>query len=123
MSTLTMPAPGGIPPFPIQKITVARYHQMIEKGVYTEDDKVELIEGYIVAKMPQNPPHGGTVQNVEKKVLRKLPTGWTTRCQAPVTLMDSEPEPDVVAVKGDEATYFKRHPKPSDIGLLVEVAE
>lgn len=123
MSTLTMPPPVGIPTFPIQKISVARYHQMIERGVYSEDDKVELIEGYIVPKMSQKPPHGGTVQNVEKKILRRLPTGWTTRSQAPITLPDSEPEPDVVAAKGDEAAYFTRHPKAADIGLLIEVSE
>ena len=99
MSTLTMPPPVGIPTFPVQKISVARYHQMIGRGAYSEDGKVERIEGYIVPKISQKPPHSGTVQNVEKKILRKLPTGWTTRNQAPISALSASVIP-VALFKG-----------------------
>ena len=123
MSTLTMPAPVGIPPFPIQKISVARYHQMIEKGVYTEDDKVELIEGYIVSKMPHGTPHDSTMDAYEAALEGKLPSGWRIRCQRAVTLPDSEPEPDYAIVRWRTRAYALHHPTPADIGHLAEVAD
>lgn len=123
MSAITLPPSSGIPSFPVQKLSVAKYHQMIQSGAYTEEDRVELIEGFIVPKMPHNPPHDGTVQNVNKKVSRRLPGGWDTRVQSSITLADSEPEPDIAVARGDETSYFTRHPEPPDIGMLVEVSD
>jgi Uma2 family endonuclease len=38
-------------------------------------------------------------------------------------LAESEPEPDLAVVRGDENTYLHRHPGPADVALLVEVAD
>ena len=43
--------------------------------------------------------------------------------QAPITLVDSEPEPDVVVVQGEPRQYLARHPGPQDVALVVEVAD
>ena len=37
--------------------------------------------------------------------------------------VDSQPEPDIAVVAGDQRAFAVRHPGPDDIGLLVEVAE
>jgi hypothetical protein len=42
---------------PTFQLTVDQYDQMIETGILTKDDRVELIRGEIVPKMPSNPPH------------------------------------------------------------------
>ncbi len=107
----------------LHRFTVAEYHQMIETGILDDEDKVELLEGYVVLKMPRNPPHDGTIQNLGKKLSRLLPAGWDVRGQSAVTLSESEPEPDLAVVRGDERTYLSRHPTPGDVGLVVEVAE
>jgi len=73
--------------------------------------------------MPRNPPHATSLQRVRKRIERLTPAGWDVRIQSAVTLPDSEPEPDVAVVRGDELTYAARHPGPADIGLLVEVAD
>src|SRR5439155_15243835 len=86
-------------------------------------DRVELLEGYVVTKMPQNTPHGGAVARLTVRVPRRLPAGWTIRPQLPVTLSGSEPEPDLAVVRGDETSYDTRHPGPSDFGILIEVAD
>jgi Uma2 family endonuclease len=112
-----------VPPFPVRRFTVAEYHHMIQTGMLAEDEPVELLEGWIVPKMPRNPPHDGTIQAADKVIGRHLPAGWDTRIQSAITLADSEPEPDLTVVKGDERTYFTRHPGPQDIGLLIEVAD
>ena len=39
---------------------------MIDTGILTREDKVELLENYVVLKMPRNPPHDGTIQKMKK---------------------------------------------------------
>jgi Uma2 family endonuclease len=43
--------------------------------------------------------------------------------QEPITTESSEPEPDVVVVRGDRRLYRDRHPGPGDLALVVEVAD
>jgi Uma2 family endonuclease len=52
-----------------------------------------------------------------------LPPGWKVFVQRPITLADSEPEPDVSIVRGTGADYKDHHPRPSEIGLLIEIAD
>jgi len=113
----------AVPPWPVRKFTVAEYHQMIQAAILTEEDRVELIEGWIVPKMPHNPPHDSTVNNARQRIERLLPAGWETRIQSAITLADTEPEPDVVVVPGPASRYSTRHPAPQDIALLIEVAD
>jgi Uma2 family endonuclease len=106
-----------------RRFSVAEYHRLIQLGILTEDDNLELLEGYLVHKMSRNPPHDGTIQKVMKHLLRALAPGWELRVQCAITLRDSEPEPDIAVVRGDENTYLTRHPLPADAGLLIEVAD
>ncbi|MBL8793754.1 MAG: Uma2 family endonuclease [Planctomycetia bacterium] len=107
----------------MRRFTVAEYHQLIQLGVLTENDRVELLEGWLVHKMPHNPPHDGTIQVANESLIGRLPAGWKTRIQSSITTADSEPEPDITVVRGDARTYLLRHPGPSDIGTLIEVAD
>jgi Uma2 family endonuclease len=52
-----------------------------------------------------------------------LPAGWCLRMQSAITLAGSEPEPDGAIVRGSARSYSCHHPGPSDIGLVIEVAE
>lgn len=52
-----------------------------------------------------------------------IPQGWRLRIPLTVVLADSQPEPDFGIVRGDARTYLARHPGPSDVGLLIEVAD
>lgn len=96
---------------------------MIETGVLTENDRVELLDGQIVAKMTHNPPHDAAVDLTQSEVAAVLPSGWRVRVQSAITLARSEPEPDVAVVRGPARRYVRSHPRPPDIGLLVEVAD
>ncbi len=111
------------PPFPVRRFTVDEYHRMIQVGLLTEDDRVELLEGWIVPKMPRNPPHDATVEIADETLRPHLPPGWSLRVQSAITLPDSEPEPDVAVVRGGARDYLSRHPGPADVGLLIEVSE
>ena len=122
MSTATAP-PATYQSFAaMNRFTVAQYQRMIESGVLTPADQVELLENYVVLKMPGNPPHDGTIQAISKRLGRRLPSGWDYRVQSSIVLSDSQPEPDISVCRGDEVTYLTRHPGPADVGLVVEVA-
>jgi Uma2 family endonuclease len=114
---------AAIPPDIIWRLSVAQYHAMIQSGILTDDDPVELLEGWLVYKMPKNPPHRVTTKLVREALEQIVPKGWYVDSQEPITISDSEPEPDVVIVMGDTRQYLTRHPQPPEIALVVEVAD
>lgn len=106
-----------------RRFSVPEYHRLTEIGVLTEDDNLELLEGYLVLKMAHNPPHDRTIQRWNRKLMPVLPSGWDLRIQSAVTLSESEPEPDIAIVRGDDSRYKTVHPGPTDIGTLIEVSD
>jgi hypothetical protein len=66
--SITITPFGNPPPFPVRRFTVDEYHRMIQAGILTESDPVELLEGWIVAKMPHNPPHDSTIELVDESL-------------------------------------------------------
>ena len=115
--------PAAPPPGPMRPFSVDEYHRMIQVGVLTEDDPVELLEGWIVFKMPKNPRHDNTVFRVQQTLTKVLPPRWLVRVQSAITTGDSEPEPDLTVASGPVGAYDTRHPGPTDIALVVEVAD
>ncbi|BAZ15977.1 hypothetical protein NIES4071_78500 [Calothrix sp. NIES-4071] len=112
-----------IPTEPIWRFSVFAYHEMIRLGILTSDDPVELLEGWIIEKMPKNPPHRVANKLVRDALEQIVPIGWYVDAQEPITLEDSEPEPDVVIVRGTTRDYTERHPGSEDLALVVEVAD
>jgi Uma2 family endonuclease len=107
----------------LAKWSVARYQRMIEAGILTAEDKVELLENYVVLKMPKNPPHDGTLDLIAAALRGLVPNGWLLRVQQTIVLADSQPEPDVALVRGTPRSFVARHPTAADVGLLIEVAD
>lgn len=106
-----------------RRFTVEEYHRLTEIGILTEDDNLELIDGYLVLKMARNPPHDGTLHRLLKWLTRSLPAGWDLRIQAALTLSESEPEPDLAVVAESPDGYTSRHPTAGDAALVVEVSD
>src|SRR5262245_34185472 len=111
------------PPFPIHRFTVAEYWALYDAGLLTEDDKVELLDGWIVPKMTKHPPHDGTIDLVNELLRETLPPGWFPRLQNVVLTRDSAPEPDLAVVRGKAGDYRRKHPTGEDVGLVIEVAD
>jgi Uma2 family endonuclease len=107
---------------PIWRMNVERYHEMIEAGILTEDDPVELLEGWLVEKMPKNPPHTLSTEFTRTALERLAPSGWFVNSQEPITTADSEPEPDLSVVRGERRQYLARHPVPTELAVVVEVS-
>jgi hypothetical protein len=123
MSTATAPyTPTFLADASVAKFSVDRYDRMIDAGLITPDDKVELLENYVVLKMSRNPPHDGTINVIQEILTATLPAGWCLRVQLTVALADSRPEPDFALCRGRARDYLPRHPAPADVGLIIEVA-
>ncbi len=107
----------------LARFSLASYQRMIETGILTAEDPVELLENYVVLKMPRNPPHDGTIDLLKAALPGRIPAGWLLRVQQTIALADSQPEPDFAIVRGTARSYLTRHPGPADAGLLIEVAD
>lgn len=99
------------------------YHRMVEAGILTEDDPVELLHGEIVVMAPIGSRHAECVRRCHS-AFAKLEDRAITSVQCPVTLEGAnEPEPDLALLAPRAGGYPDRHPGPSDILLVIEVAE
>jgi len=105
----------------LYRFTVEEYEQI---AGFLNDDRVELIDGYLVKKMGKNPPHVLACARVLAALSRIAPAGWHTRPGEPIRIAGrTEPEPDVALARGGVDDYGSRHPEPADIALVVEVAD
>ncbi len=104
--------------------TVDEYYRMLEAGILTEDDRVELIDGEIIEMSPIGSHHAGCVTRLNM-LLNQLVGGQSiVAIQNPIHLNDqSEPQPDVALLKMRSDFYADGHPTPSDILLVIEVAD
>ncbi len=107
----------------LYRFSVAQYHKLIDMDILTEDDNLKLLDGYLAHKMSRNPPHDAAIQKILKRLFRILPPDWDLRIRSAITLSHSEPEPDLAVVRGDETRYLTNHPGPTDVGLVIEVAD
>lgn len=104
--------------------TVHDYHRMADAGILGEDDRVELIEGEILAMSPIGPPHGAAVDRANRAMVNITGEKAIVRVQGSVGLDDyNEPQPDIVLMRPRDDFYATRLPGPPDILLIVEVAQ
>jgi Uma2 family endonuclease len=133
-ATIPMLEPANLPagighPIPsflshIYRLTVKQYDQMVEAGILGKRDRVELIEGILVAKMGRNRPHIVSGKKVLRTLERTIPQGWHVAKEDPAVVSDhSKPEPDLAVVRGQAEDYLDRDVTARDIALVVEISE
>ena len=106
------------------RFTVADYHRLVECGILSEDDRVELLVGQVIPMSPIGSPHAACVNRLNRMLIRALGDRATIAVQNPIVLDDwSEPQPDVTALKPRTDGYAAAHPRPADVLLLLEVAD
>ena len=106
------------------RFTVDEYHRMGEAGIFTEDDRVELIDGEVVQMTPIGSPHAGCVNRLARLFFEAVGRRAVVATQNPVALgPHSEPQPDLALLRPRADEYAGAHPSPADVLLLVEVAE
>jgi Uma2 family endonuclease len=99
-----------------------RYERLVETGAFGPDDRVELLDGLLVRREPQGSRHAVAVALVRAALERAFDKGHHVREEKPLALDDtSEPEPDLVVVRGRPRSYADAHPR--EPVLVVEVAD
>jgi Uma2 family endonuclease len=105
-------------------LTVADYHRMGEVGMLTERDRVELIEGELIAMSPIGSEHAGAVNALTRRLVQVVGERGIVAVQNPVRLDDlSEPQPDFAVLKPRPDDYRKATPCPEEVLLIIEVAD
>ena len=102
------------------KWSIEEWHELVDSGLL-EGKPVEFLEGEIIEVSPEGIEHSYTNDSVVK-YLRSILAGLAdVRESHPITLDNSEPEPDIAIVRLPETIYRSHHPYSQDIYWLIEV--
>jgi len=102
----------------VSRLSVEEYHRLNE--VNDNGRRTELIRGIVIEKMSKSPLHSSIAKRLYDTIARLLTKGYVVRREDPITLADSEPEPDIAVVCGAETDFFQAHPTTAE--LVIEVA-
>lgn len=123
--TRDVSAPPSFHGRPLGRLSVAQYEAMVESGVLTKHDRLELIEGHLVQKMTKGMRRCVAADCFQQALQAVLPSGWFVRVEKPVRFPGrmSLPEPDLSVVRGKPRDYLNDQPGPADVALVVEVSD
>lgn len=106
------------------RFTVDEYHKMGDAGIFTEDDRVELIDGEILKMSPINRPHAVCVDVLNMLLVPSVVGRAIVRVQGPIFVDEgSEPQPDLALLRPRDYLSLPQHAGPEDVLLVVEVAQ
>ena len=104
--------------------SVGEFHRMAEAGVFSEDDRLELLAGEIVRMTPIGSRHAGCVNRLNRLLTTAVGTDAVVAVQNPVVCSDqTELQPDLAILKPRADFYSHSHPRPQDVFALIEVAD
>lgn len=109
-----------------KRFTRSEVNRLSEIGIF-EGQRYELIEGDLIDKLGQNPPHAGTVAWLLPWLTETFGVS-AVRCQLPIEVAfedqeRNEPEPDYAVLAEPGPIYFERHPRGDELLLVIEVAD
>jgi Uma2 family endonuclease len=102
----------------VSPLSVDEYHRLGERN--ENGRRTELIRGIVIEKTSKSPLHRTIASLLYKLLLGQLPPGYSVWKEEPLTLADSEPEPDIAVTRGNEEDSATAHPVTAE--LVVEVA-
>jgi len=103
----------------IRPLRRVEYDQLVALGAF-QDERIELLDGALVAMSPIGPPHCSAVQELTELLLPALLGRARVRAQQPLAALEfSEPEPDLAIVPLRD--YATEH--PTEAYLIIEVAD
>ncbi|CAN5852532.1 Uma2 family endonuclease [soil metagenome] len=106
------------------RLTIDRYYQMIESGIFHEKEPVYLWRGRLVEKMTKGRNHTIATTSLYRGLDRLVPQGFYVEQEQPMAIIeDGLPEPDLMIVRGALRDFQGRPPTTKDVVLVVEVAD
>ena len=108
----------------LRQITVEEYDSMIANGIFDTNDKIELLDGVIIEKMPKGTKHSSATDRASRVFNKVIGDKLLVRNQNPIWLdIFSEPEPDIVLASPKADDYDESHPTPNEIYLVMEISD
>ncbi len=105
-------------------IKVSEFYQMAEIGILKEDERVELIEGELLAMSPVGSFHAGLHTRLSRLFTASVNDDALVYTQNPIYLSEvSSPEPDITLLKPRNDDYIHTLPRVKDILLLIEISD
>jgi len=103
----------------LYRYSLEEYHRLIEAGVFDEDRGVELLDGLLLTMSPKSRAHENAAAWLAERFTLGIDRArFQLRVAAPLTLGESEPEPDLAVVeRGAPQPYH-----PAAAALVVEIA-
>jgi Uma2 family endonuclease len=106
------------------RITVDEYYRMVEVGLLAPDARVELIEGEVVDMAPIGSRRGGTVYDLNARLVMAVGARAVVLVQGAIRLGPrSEPQPDFALLRPRPDFYKRSHPAPADVLLVIEISD
>ena len=107
----------------VRRFTPAEFLALVEVGILTSSDRVELLDGVIIEMAPIGDPHAGTVDIYTEMLPSGADRGTLLRVQGPLELDEhSRLYPDLMLLRRRADFYRTETPRPEDVLLLIEVA-
>ena len=124
MLTKAPPSAASVAELPLRRFTAAEYYAMAEAGILKKEDKVELIDGIIVAMAPMGRNHRSTTNRYTRLFGESIRRRAIVQVQSSIFLDDrTMPEPDLVLLRERADFYESDDAGPEDVLLLIEVAD
>lgn len=102
--------------------TAVQYEELGEVGVIGPEERVELIDGEILAMSPQKGLHADDIMYALQALRKRFEPEDHVRCQLPLrSSVHSEPEPDIAVIAGPFEESEGAH--PSTALLIAEVSD
>src|SRR5207237_1872964 len=87
----------------VSRLSVQEYHRL---GEFNENGRrTELIRGFVIEKMSKSPLHRTIASLLYDLIVPQLPPGYSVWKEEPLTLADSEPEPDISITRGSKRDF------------------
>jgi Uma2 family endonuclease len=117
----TIPGPGLASA--LYRLTVRQYDRMLDDGTIAEDERVELVEGLLVARASRTRPSIAAGNKALRVLWRTVPPGWHVAKGVPLVVSEwSKPEPELAVIRGEVEDYDGRDVLAADVALVVEIA-
>lgn len=97
---------------PLWPLSVAAYRALGEAGLIPKN--TELLYGFVYTKMSKSPLHSALARRLSRLLKQALPPGCVVDTEQPITCEDSEPEPDLAVIRGDEEDFWQDHPHTAE---------
>jgi Uma2 family endonuclease len=106
------------------RISADRYQKMVETGVLTKYDRVELIDGDIINMAPIGTRHSAATARLNRLFVLSAGDSAIVSPGGSVRLGDySVPQPDLMLLKPRDDFYAGQIPTPPDVLLIVEISD